>query len=258
MDFIVDLGNYVTNVVLIVASGVATIMMLVVGYLWMFSGGDPRKVAMAKSAGMMVFIGMVIAGCAYMIPRIVNEQIVLPSGGRLQGVYSLVSPQSRYYEHCDEALRTRLERWEGPANHRQIHSLVEVMKTTVNGCEPERWQVEVSGSAVISGAHGWKGASYNACFYSTTTVGSPKINYYVRDAASQDDGRVSEDMKYSITSNPRWSQKTAGGDVLVLFYGFYHFNNGSGQGLPDNNASCWFFSSEEDRWYLGKPLPVNS
>lgn len=255
MDFIVDLGNYVTNMVLIAASGVATIMMLIVGYLWMFSGGDPRKVAMAKSAGMMVFIGMLIAGCAYMIPRIVNEQIVLPSGGQLQGVFSLGSPDMSFYKDCDEALRTRLERWQGPADYRQIQSLVDVIKAVVPGCEGDNWQLEIADDAVGSGNAGWSGVAFSQCF-------EPFVNFqgytfyrmkdivpYVWVGPNMEESRVS--------SHPvRFSERGYWGRAMIIYFdGSEHYGNGSGRGLPADRAVCWVYDSVFGGWHSGKPMP---
>ena len=51
------------------------------GYLWMTSMGDPNRAAAARNAFISVGIGLVIIGCAFIIPAVIGESVVAPAGG---------------------------------------------------------------------------------------------------------------------------------------------------------------------------------
>ena len=70
------------------------------GYLFMTSMGDPNRAAAARNAILSVGIGIVVIGCAFIVPAVIGEFVVAPSGGvvheRDQGV------------NCDGILREQL------------------------------------------------------------------------------------------------------------------------------------------------------
>ena len=51
------------------------------GYLWMTAMGDPNRSAAARNAVISVGIGMIVIGCAFILPRVISEFVVAPSGG---------------------------------------------------------------------------------------------------------------------------------------------------------------------------------
>ena len=51
------------------------------GYLWMTSMGDPNRAAAARNAVISVGVGVVIIGCAFIIPAVIGESVVAPVGG---------------------------------------------------------------------------------------------------------------------------------------------------------------------------------
>ena len=51
------------------------------GYLWMTAMGDPNRSAAARNAVISVGIGMIVIGCAFILPRVIGEFVVAPSGG---------------------------------------------------------------------------------------------------------------------------------------------------------------------------------
>ena len=51
------------------------------GYLWMTAMGDPNRSAAARNAVISVGIGMIVIGCAFILPRVISEFVVAPAGG---------------------------------------------------------------------------------------------------------------------------------------------------------------------------------
>lgn len=259
MDVIVNFGNYLTSAILVIAGGVAVVMFLLAGYLWMFTGGDPARVAKAKSATLAVFVGMLIAGAAFMLPRVVVTQIIEPSGGRIEGIDEagevLRNPNP---VDCDQVLRDRLDNWQGTANYRQLISVVNLIKARVPGCEAGRWSLQIARKAVGSGNAGWAGAAHRACF--RTYIGnSGDVFYLIRqDGASSAQTHVHmPENLWSRDHHPvRCSKIGYWGSILLYFDGDRQWHEGNPVGLPASGASCWFKSwHDRARWVEGKPMP---
>lgn len=260
MDVIVNFGNYLTSAILVIAGGVAVVMFLLAGYLWMFTGGDPARVAKAKSATLAVFVGMLIAGAAFMLPRVVVTQIIEPSGGRIEGIDEagevLRNPNP---VDCDQVLRDRLDLWEGPANHRQLSNLVDVIKARVPGCEPGRWSLRIARKAVGSGNADWAGAAYRACFQSFVSSGG-FVYYRIRGVSGAKATVLFTEGGDNIGGHPVRRSGIGGPfySTLLYFDGDRQWWTGNPEGLPASGASCWYktgWGGDQGQWVEGEPMP---
>ena len=275
MEEIVSFGNYLTSALLIIAGGVATIMMLIVGYLWMFSSGDPARVAKAKAATFAVFVGMIVAGAAFMLPRVIVTQIIEPSGGRIEGLQdSREVLRNRQAAQCDQILRNRLEAWQGPATHRHIKSIIALMKRGVPGCDESRWTLRLATGAVGSGSIGWRGAIFDACFEvrTYTQEGGTIIRYNVENDGVRNSTALAiypdlfEKPGISPDGHPARRSQISGkarqgrpGSILLYFDGSRRHLTGDTWGLPASGAACWYLNRyyAEDQWVESEPMPYS-
>ena len=105
------------------------------GYLWMTSMGDPNRSAAARNAVVSVGIGIVIIGCAFIIPRVIGEFVVAPSGGvvfeREPGV------------NCDGIFREQLIINRSASTPTRMSSLVRHIQGRFEDCNEALWGPKV-------------------------------------------------------------------------------------------------------------------
>ena len=92
--------NNFARLVAILGILISTPLFAWAGYLWMTSMGDPNRAAAARNAFISVGIGLVIIGCAFIIPAVIGESVVAPAGGLVYEQDSGVN--------CDGILREQL------------------------------------------------------------------------------------------------------------------------------------------------------
>ena len=98
-----ELANLINNVARFLAfgiGGVSFIVFLYAGFLFMTASGDPQKSSQARMAIFGAFIGLVVAGAAFVLPRIISQAIIEPAGG--------VSIVTEGQISCDELFREQL------------------------------------------------------------------------------------------------------------------------------------------------------
>ena len=96
MEEIVGIFDSIALILMGVIGGVAVISLGIAALLYMNAHGDPQQ-QKAKNA----FIGIIMAGLAYVIPGIISDVIVTPAGGESLRVESAAAD-------CDNLLKTQL------------------------------------------------------------------------------------------------------------------------------------------------------
>lgn len=79
-----EMSNLISNISIFLAAGiggVSVIVFLYAGFLFMTAAGDPQNTAKARMAIFGAFIGLVVAGAAFVLPRIISQAIIEPAGG---------------------------------------------------------------------------------------------------------------------------------------------------------------------------------
>ena len=98
-----ELMSIGTNIATLVAIGVGVISGIIVAYaglMYATAAGDPQKVGIAKNAFIGAFIGLIIAGLAFIGPRIVTDLVIKPVGG--------IAVDTETGLNCDGILRNQL------------------------------------------------------------------------------------------------------------------------------------------------------
>ena len=117
------------------------------GYLWMTSMGDPNRSAAARNAVIGVGIGIIVIGCSVILPRVVGEFVVAPSGGvvfeREPGI------------NCDGMLRQQLIINRSASTPSRMNFLVQRIQSRFEDCNAAFWapKVRESGHNSVSGCY---------------------------------------------------------------------------------------------------------
>ena len=101
------------------------------GYLWMTSMGDPNRSAAARNAVVSVGIGIIIIGSSFILPRVIGEFVVAPSGGivfeRQPGV------------NCDGMLREQLMINRTASTPSRMNFLIQRIQSRFEDCNAALW-----------------------------------------------------------------------------------------------------------------------
>ena len=109
------------------------------GYLWMTSMGDPNRSAAARNAVISVCVGAVIVGCCFILPRVVSEFVVAPSGG--------VVYESEMGVNCDALFREQLVVNRAVSIPSRMNFLVRRIQSQFEDCDAALWSPVVDDAA---------------------------------------------------------------------------------------------------------------
>ena len=132
-----ELANLINNVARFLAfgiGGVSVIVFLYAGFLFMTASGDPQKSSQARMAIFGAFMGLIVAGAAFVLPRIISQAIIEPAGGVAIVTEGQIS--------CDELLKQQLVAQRGANNASRMQEVVRLIQTREE-CSPEVWNLEI-------------------------------------------------------------------------------------------------------------------
>ena len=81
MDTIITVVGGIARAVALFGGTLAAVFVAYAGILWMMAGGDPQKMAQARSALIGSVVGLVIVGISFLIPPTVSELVIESAGG---------------------------------------------------------------------------------------------------------------------------------------------------------------------------------
>ena len=186
------------------------------GYLWMTSMGDPNRAAAARNAFISVCIGLVIIGCAFIIPSVIGESVLAPSGGIVYERDSGIN--------CDGILREHLVSNRQASDSARINFIIQQIQARFEDCTDLFWTpVARTDSSVIA-----------SCFDGST-----------RDSISG--VAVPRGLKRGGSAVSR-SGRDARNNVIV------HWTVSPAQGLtglPSDDSVCWMYVDATGSWVEG-------
>ena len=226
------------------------------GFLYMTAAGDPQKSGMARNALFGAIGGMIIVGIAFMVPRLISETVIEPSGGASLSSSSTVS--------CDEIFKNQLVRQQAAGNAARMAQVKVQVQQRQNECAAEVWDPTILGRGevyVVPGTvHSW----------SNNTSTSPALTDAPKGAGVVADGTVSECQEDNRTDESDASRGSIGG--LAVPRGIVRFtdandpNIGSGRDgenniilffslnndfRPSDGAPCWMYVERFGSWVSG-------
>ena len=121
--------------VAIFGGALASVFFAYAGSLWITSGGDPQRVAQARTGVIGVAVGLVIVGLSVFLPSAISDVVIEPSGGA--GVRFSGSGQD-----CDRLLRRHLEATPAASVAAQVNAVVDAVQARFEACRVEQWDPE--------------------------------------------------------------------------------------------------------------------
>ena len=191
------------------------------GYLYMSSMGDPNRSASARNSIIGVCAGIIVIGCAFILPRAISEFVVEPAGG--------VVFEDRAGINCDGMLRDQLVINREASDAARINIVIQRIQSRFEDCDEVLWAPFALDSRNSAGT--------GICFDSG--AGNKVAGVDVPRGLLRRDA--------SITS---WlaSGRDARNNIIV------HWrvpSAGVASGLPSDSAVCWLYVSSIETWVEG-------
>ena len=228
MQELMSIGTAIATVVAILVGVVATIMVAYAGLMYATAAGDPQKTGIAKNAFIGAFIGLIIAGVAFIGPRIITDMVIKPVGG--------VAIDTEVGLNCDGILRNQLIFQRGASTMGRMNTVISRIQSQQTECASDVWAPEVvdidAGTAKIG-----------RCFADDAKQGAAADK--VGTATIPDGFLVGPEAtrKVRLTSG-RDSQN----NILV-----YWANTAGAR--PSDGASCWLYIARLDTWHENHFVP---
>ena len=194
------------------------------GWMYMSSMGDPNRSASARNSVICVCVGIVIIGCAFLIPGIVSDAVVEPVGGVTFDVEGGVN--------CDQILRDQLVLNREASNALRINYVIRQIQARFDDCRKENW------SPVAK-----------ADDDSPSTVSGDCFDDSVRDsiAGVQIPAGLIRDARSSIGGSGR----DAYNNIIVHWWTHPEGTSSLVRGLPSDFSVCWMYIGSLDTWIEG-------
>lgn len=139
MEELVTLMYNIARIVIVVAGSGAAIAVAVAGLLYIFAAGEPQKQRTARDAFIGAIVGMLICGAAFIIPRVISNFVLAPSGGE-----TLVSTASL---SCDGQLRNALVVEQQASTKDRMQTVVSLIQArNKEECHSDVWNPKVDDS----------------------------------------------------------------------------------------------------------------
>ena len=235
-----ELANLINNVARFLAfgiGGVSVIVFLYAGFLFMTASGDPQKSSQARMAIFGAFIGLVVAGAAFVLPRIISQAIIEPAGGVAIATEGQIS--------CDELFQEQLVAQRGANNAARMNEVRQLVQGRQE-CSPEVWDVVVASD--VTAYDTTQSDTASKCFGADTQnneftaiaaqVGNVQVPIGLRTGNTLSDAAGTGDVRIG-------SYRDANNNILVVFDPI----DGTAGKFPADGAVCWMYVSRLRQWY---------
>ena len=184
------------------------------GYLWMTAMGDPNRSAAARNAVISVGIGMIVIGCAFILPRVISEFVVAPSGGlvfeREPGV------------NCDGMFRQQLIINRTASTPSRMDFLAQRVRSQFDDCNEAFWDPKVRLSS-----HDTVWACYDR-------HSDGRELYFIAGV------KIPKGLDRGLDYKP--SRRDSRNNIMVHFLS---------TGPPADGSICWMYVSDLESWVEG-------
>ena len=224
-DFVVF--QNVARLLALVGGGLAAIFVVWSGIQWIMAAGDPQRMAMARNSILGVVAGLVIVGAGFILPGVIGDLVIRPSGGvdigtRQTGV------------DCDGILREQLVLNRSVSNAGRMNYLVQRIQAQYDDCGNGLWIPVVR----TAGIDQYRSSLGPWCYSSDRVEDHRRVL------------RISGvEVPHSLIAGRTYrSGRDSQNNILVYFY---VLDASAGFGRPNNQAVCWLYLSYFDDWTSG-------
>ena len=131
MENLVQMFGGAATLIAVLGGAMATIFFAWAGIQWMMASGDPQKIGQARMALIGAAVGLVIVGASFIVPEVISERIIEPSGGAAIHNADGLS--------CDRVLRNQLVLQRSASNAERMNSVVKQIQAQRAECGAEVW-----------------------------------------------------------------------------------------------------------------------
>ena len=218
----------VARVLALVGGGLSAIYVVWSGILWMTSAGDPQRMSLARNSLIGTVVGLVVVGCGFILPGIISDFVIEPSGG--------VAIEGEAGVDCDAVLRKQLVINRSVSTPTRMNTLIRVVQGRFDSCGGGFWTPRV----VTPSSDRYPDLTHHYCFdrsgFSDTrkTIGGVVLP---KDLWRPED-------RVGATGGTARSGRDSQNNIVVYFSSGY-------VGYPSNGAICWLYLSAYDTWANG-------
>ena len=235
-----EAGNIVSRIAMLavyIFGAMSVLAICYAGFMYMTAAGDPQKSGQARNALFGAIGGMIIVGVAFMVPRLISETVIEPSGGASIGGSTTVS--------CDNVFQNQLVRQQAAGNASRMNQVkVQVQQRQSEECAAEVWNPvvidtftsgtsEINGTAITFTADG---ANVDSCSMLASTT---QDNINSRTIATLD---VPEGLESASHGASVLTRRDGRNNMLIFFDG-EDLND-----LPSDGAHCWMYVERLGTW----------
>ena len=227
MQELLSIGTAIATVVAIGVGVVSTIIVAYAGLMYATAAGDPQKTGIAKNAFIGAFIGLIIAGVAFIGPRIVTDMVIKPVGG--------IAVDTEVGLNCDGIFRNQLVFQRGASTEARMNVVVAQIQSQNSDCSSDVWAPVVLDLDTAATDADDKGNCYGTAGTVALLSTSPKVG--PQDLPS---GLV---VGTGTTAKTRdKSGRDSENNVIVYF-------NLAAASRPSDGASCWLYYARLKSWH---------
>ena len=231
-----DISNIMGNITILLAvfgGGLAAVSIAYCGIQWMLSSGDPQKMAQVRMGVIGAVGGLVLVGVAFIIPRVVSQLVIEPSGG--------VAFDWDVGFNCDQVLRDQLVVHRAASDVARINAVIGQVQSQRDECSSDIWHPEAKRVTRFVGPHCFRaqGMAFtgfaNLPLVSRLKVGSSVVPRSLRVPQPGNTGL------WGI----RWSSgRDSQNNILV----HWHSGESANADLPADSSKCWLYVSRLGVW----------
>ena len=235
MEELLSVGTNIATLVAILVGVVSGIVVAYAGFLYATAAGDPQKTGIAKNAFIGAFIGLIVAGLAFIGPRIVTDLVIKPVGG--------IGVETQRGLNCDGILRNQFIFQRGASTADRMNVVVSQIQSQHSECASDVWAPKVVD-------HGGTGGDAEGVCFSTTpgAAAGPFVAAGV-DAITIKVGTelVPKSLLRKVGTTDKYKPRAESGrdsenNIIVYF-------SKSAGGRPSDGASCWLFYARLKQWH---------
>ena len=227
MEEAVALMYNIARIVIILGGAGAAIAIAIAGLLYIFAGGDPQKQRIVRDAFIGAIVGMCVCGAAFIVPRVISNFVLEPSGGESITGLGAVS--------CVETLKNRLVIETQASTADRMNQVIAVIQARQSDCAKDNWSPvahDIAGSGTSTVASTCADAPYAG------KVGGFDVPSTLQQKPT---GTVTADNFVRLKSS-----RDTEGNIIIHFT-----TNGDPVNThpPADNALCWMYLTRSQSWF---------
>ena len=233
MQELTSVGTSIATLIAILVAVASTAVVAWAGWQYVTAAGDPQALGKAKQTLIGAFIGLGIAGLAFIGPRIFIDLVIKPVGG--------VSIDTETGLNCDSVFRNQLTFQRGASTEARMDTLVSQIQSQQQECDAEVWDPEVVDLSTTATPDTAKGNCYGVDGDSAGHDTPEKL-------PSVGTQRMPTSLAQPDSSTPpKYKARTKSGrdseNNIILFFDLDVAKR------PSDGASCWLYYARLKQWH---------